>query len=84
MNNKGFTLVELLGVIVIISLLTLVASVSVVKLVKDSKNELNKIQKKAIISAAKAWGADNLTLLPSSESDYCIYLTSFSRSSGDR
>lgn len=72
MNNKGFTLVELLGVIVIISLLTLVASVAVVKVVKDTKSDLSDIQIKAIESAAQAWGADNITLLP--DAGDCIYL----------
>ena len=64
MNKKGFTLVELLAVIIILSLLALLASTSVSKIVKDSKGDLYDTQVKLIQSAAEAWGADNLYDLP--------------------
>ena len=73
MNNKGFTLVELLAVIVITSVLTLITSVSVVGILKTSKNRLNNVQINSIKAAAQAWGADNIILLP--DADNCIYLT---------
>lgn len=75
MNNKGFTLVELLAVIIILSLLALLASTSVSKIVKDSKTDLYDTQIKLIQSAAEAWGADNLYDLP--EAGTCKYLTLF-------
>lgn len=64
MNKKGFTLVELLAVIIILSLLALLASTSVSKIVKDSKSDLYDTQIELIKSAAEAWGADNLYDLP--------------------
>ncbi len=70
--KKGFTLVELLGVIIIISLLALLTSVVVTKLVKDSKEEISNVQKELIKSSAEMWGADNLGKLP--DIDECIYL----------
>ena len=73
MNKKGFTLVELLAVIVILALIGLLTSTSITKLVKDSKNDLNENQILAIKSAAQIWGADNINKLP--DSGECIYLT---------
>ena len=73
MNNKGFTLMELLAVIIILSLLALLANTSVTKVVKDSKVDLYNIQLENIKLAAESWGADNLYKLP--DSGECKYLT---------
>ena len=73
MNKKGFTLVELLAVIIILSLLTVLASASVTKVVTNSKSELYDTQIELIKAAAQTWGADNLNKLPS-ENDECKYL----------
>ena len=73
METKGFTLVELLAVIIILSLLTLIASTAITKTVKDAKGDLTNVQINLIESAAKTWGAENLNELP--DSDECIYLT---------
>ena len=71
--NKGFTLVELLAVIVILSLLGLITSVSITKVIKDSKNTLSSSQTNLIISAAKSWGASNMYRLPNKGE--CKYIT---------
>ena len=73
MNKKGFTLVELLAVIIILALLAVIASTSVTKVVDDSKNDLATAQIKLIEDAAKTWGAENMSALP--EGNSCIYLT---------
>ena len=73
MNKKGFTLVELLAVIIILSLLVLITSTSVTKVLKDSKNKLSSAQIGLIESAAKAWSADNLENM--SDTETCQYLT---------
>ena len=73
MNKKGFTLVELLAVVVILALLALLTSTAVTKLVKDAKDDLSNTQMQLIKSAADTWIADNLNSLPSSGS--CGYLT---------
>jgi len=73
MNKKGFTLVELLAVVVILALLALLTSTAVTKLVKDAKKDLSETQMTLIKSAADTWIADNLNSLPSSGT--CGYLT---------
>ena len=73
MNKKGFTLVELLAVIIILSFLALLAGTAVTKLLRDSKEELYNTQIISIKSAAEAWSADNLKKLPSAGN--CSYLT---------
>ena len=73
MDKRGFTLVELLAVIIILSLLALLTSTAVTKLVKDAKSDLNSTQLELIKSAAQTWGADNITKLPSTGK--CGYLT---------
>lgn len=73
MKKKGFTLVELLAVVVILALLALLTSTAVTKLVKDAKDDLSETQIQLIKSAADTWIADNLNNLPSSGS--CGYLT---------
>lgn len=73
MNRKGFTLVELLAVIIILSLLALITSTSITKLVSDSKDDLSDVQIQLIKSAAQTWGADNLSQLPNVGE--CSYIT---------
>lgn len=73
MNNKGFTLVELLAVIVILSLIALLASTSVTKVLKESKDELSGIQLGEIKEAAETWSMDNLNKLPGNGE--CAYIT---------
>ena len=73
MNKKGFTLVELLAVIIILALLALLASTAITKVVKDSKDDLSNVQISLIKSAAEAWGADHITSLPSAGT--CGYIT---------
>jgi len=72
MNKKGFTLVELLAVIIILSLLALLASTSVSKIIKYSRSDLYETQINLIKKAAEAWGADNLDELP--EAGSCKFL----------
>ena len=53
--KKGFTLVELLAVIVILGVLALITTMSVGKILKDSKNTLSDTQKSNVEQAAKAY-----------------------------
>jgi len=73
MNKKGFTLVELLAVVVILALIATLASTSIINVVKTSKSDLYDAQIELIKEAAKAWGAENLNLLPNSGK--CKYIT---------
>lgn len=59
MDKKGFTLVELLGVIVILGVLILVVAVSVKSVLKSSKGSLSDVQIKSIEEAAKMYYLKN-------------------------
>lgn len=73
MNKKGFTLVELLAVIVIIALLGLIVSTSVVKIINNSRQDMYENQILSIKNAAEVWGGENINLLPNEGE--CIYMT---------
>ncbi len=53
MNRKGFTLVEILAVIVILSLIMLLAYPSIMKSFNASKNKISELNKKQIEDATK-------------------------------
>lgn len=55
MNKKGFTLVELLGVLVILAIIALITTPIVINVVNGTKKNSNKVQKELIISYAKLW-----------------------------
>lgn len=68
MNKKGFTLVELLAVIVILGLLIAIISPVVNNLLNDSKDSLSKNQIDMIITASKKYMIDHSELLPEGDS----------------
>lgn len=53
--NKGFTLVELLSIIVLIAILSSITTVVIKNVLKDSKSELTVLQKKYIEEAAEQY-----------------------------
>lgn len=59
MKNKGFTLVELLGVIVILSVLLMVIVPSVVGSIKDGQKNADESTTNSIVLAARNWLSDN-------------------------
>lgn len=67
MKNKGFTLAELLGVIVILALITMITMPTITESLQNYKEKMCNTQLEEIVAAAKTWGADNLLKLPSSE-----------------
>ena len=71
--KKGFTLTELLAVIIVLSLLTLVTATIVASIVKSGKNKINKTQEQLIVKAAELWYQDNREYLP--EKNSCTYVT---------
>ena len=72
--KRGFTLVELLAVIVIISLLSLITISVVSNIVEDGKEEMNEKQIIFLQKNAQLWGVDNIEVLPSAETT-CEYIT---------
>lgn len=73
--KKGFTLAELLAVIVILGLIAVIIIPVVTNTLSDYKVRLCNTQVKNIIEAARTWGSDNLLALPDSEdAPVTIYL----------
>lgn len=67
MKEKGFTLVELLGVLVILGLLATVIYPLVSRNMNKAKEDLLKVQKENILEGARAWGSSNIASLPTTE-----------------
>lgn len=59
MNNKGFTLVELLAVIVILLAIALMSSVGINAIIGRNKDKANSAKEKIIISAGILYSKDN-------------------------
>ena len=69
MKNNGFTLAELLGVMVILSLISVITIPAVTDSLNTYKSKLCVTQLDEIVSAAKTWGADNILKLPTKEGE---------------
>lgn len=60
MNKKGFTLIEVLSVLVLLGIISAITVPTVNKIIKNAKNKLYDEQVAQIISASKKWGTDNI------------------------
>ncbi len=72
MKDKGFTLVELMGVIIILGIILLIATPSINKILKGSKNDLYNAQINGIKEGLKNWAVDNNKLLPIKENESIV------------
>ena len=70
MNKKGFTLVELLGVIIFIALLSLVMFPNIINSFFEASNDLDKATEKIIIEAAKDYYSEKEDDI--AKMDYCL------------
>lgn len=68
--KKGFTLAELIGVLVVLALIGTIAIPSVTKIIKENKNDVCIIQFNNIIEEAKNWGSNNIDKLPSNNGEF--------------
>jgi len=69
MNKKGFTLAELLGVIVIISIILLLVMIPITKNIQKGTNVIFESQLKIIQLGTDNWISDNITSLPQKEGE---------------
>lgn len=81
-NKKGFTLVELLGVIIILGLVITISFTSINAVKKNSLENLVETKKNAIVQAAILYGQDNPNVLVENSvtndcqgNQYCAKLT---------
>ena len=59
-NNKGFTLVELLAVIVVLSLVMIIAIPAITKNTRNAREAVLKTKVDLIINESVIWGEENL------------------------
>lgn len=62
--NKGFTLIELIGIVALLGIIFLVAYTEVNKSIDKSNNELYQAQLSNIKASAHDWAVDNIDRLP--------------------
>ena len=74
MNKKGFTLAELIGVIVVLSLICLITVPAIASVLKTNKKSLCETQLKNVLAAAKSYVSENLLSMPINDGDYKIIL----------
>ena len=70
MRKKGFTLIEVLGVITILALISTIIIIVSDSANKKTKETLSEVQMQNIKSAASMWRTDNIELIP--EDDYYV------------
>lgn len=68
MNKKGFTLIELMGVIILLGIIGLIATMVINNTLKEQRENACQMQVENIISGAKAWASKNVFALPSNSS----------------
>lgn len=68
--KRGFTLVELLSVIIILGLVGLIAIPSITRLLSDSKDKLYNKQVEVIVNATREWGVENVDRISSTKKTY--------------
>ncbi len=73
--RKGFTLVELLGVIIVLALICLITIPAITDSLNKYKKDLCQTQISYMISAAKNWGIDHMLQLPEGEEKVKIKLS---------
>src|SRR5574344_2677351 len=78
MNKKGFTLVELLGVIVILGVIASLTVPTITGIIKNNKEKTYNAQVNTIIDAAKNWSINNTDYL-SETNDLYVDISAFSR-----
>lgn len=74
MNNKGFTLIELVAIIALLGMVFLLTYTEVDKSLNKNTNQLYEAQLSNIKAAAKNWAVDNLDKLPEKNKESC-YVT---------
>lgn len=67
--KKGFTLIELMAVILILGVVSTISVVAVDKTIKDNKEKLYQVQISNIEDAARTWGNAHINLIPDENGD---------------
>ncbi len=70
--KKGFTLIEILGIIILLGVLGLIATVSIEATIKDNKEKAYNLQREFIITSSKIWANQHVFELPENNDEYVI------------
>ena len=70
--KRGFTLVELLAVMILLGVVSLIAIPSIGKILNRSREKARESTKNELIKAAKEYYADNIRELPDDGSHKCL------------
>ena len=78
--KKGFTLVELIGVIIILALIMLLAVPPILNSIRSTRNELSDASKKIIYTAANLYVSENLNDFPKYDGNtFCVSIDTLSK-----
>ena len=78
--KKGFTLVELIGVIIILALIMLLAVPPILNSIRSTRNELSDASKKIIYTAANLYVSENLNDFPKNDGNtFCVSIDTLSK-----
>lgn len=67
--KKGFTLVELIGTLIVLSIIALIVTPNILVSIREYKKQVYDSNVKGIEAAAKNWAADNIAQLPTDETE---------------
>ncbi len=67
MKKKGFTLIELMGVLIILGILSVIAIPTITKAIHNSREKAYEDQVGIIMAASKNWSADHIRDLPTED-----------------
>lgn len=68
MNNKGLTLIEVIGTLILLSVVALIVTPNIYQTIKEYQQQLFDTQMNNIKEAGKNWSADNIDKVPTSNS----------------
>lgn len=74
MKQKGFTLIELIAVVVILALIALIVFPAINSVLKDSRDSAYETQIRMIEKAGKEYYLENYNELPDEVEDQCKYV----------
>ena len=68
-KKSGFTLVEMLAVVIVLSFIAIIVTPIIDGVLDDNKNRAYEDQISGIISSAKLWGTENIGKLPNADGE---------------
>ena len=78
--KKGFTLVELIGVVIILALISLLAFPPILNSIRKTKTELSDASKKILYNAASLYVSENLNDFPKYDGNtFCVSIDTLSK-----